>query len=309
MDTSAEDARLNRARRAFGLPPSTGAPAVPLAGDVGQRRYFRVSSRGHASVLLVLYPSPASAAQSSWREIGGALAEAGVRVPELLDDAPDLGAALVEDLGDVDLAAEIRSAPPEDRPGLLDEAERLLDSVRAVDPDAARRNPPFDAAFFSSELLHTRLWLLEAGGERPLPEGEAQRWDRDAGELARAAADAAAGRPVPTHRDFHANNLLRAADGRLAAIDFQDLRLGPSDYDPVSLRFERAGALVPDDGSAWSEAVLLQRAWKVLGTFEKMLAKGREIYRPHRNTAVAVIRRHTRPSGPFAPLLAFLPPA
>ena len=282
---------------------------MPLAGDVGQRRYFRVSSRSHASVLLVLYPSPGSAAQSSWREIGGALTEAGIRVPELLDDAPDLGAALVEDLGDVDLAAEIRSAPAEDRPRLLDEAERLLVSLRSVEPAMARLNPPFDAAFFASELLHTRLWLLEAGGERPLDEEASRRWDAEAGVLARAAAEPAAADPVPTHRDFHANNLLRAGDGSLAAIDFQDLRFGPRDYDPVSLRFERAGALVPDDGSAWSEAVLLQRAWKVLGTFEKMLAKGREIYRPHRETALAVIRRCTHPSGPFASLLGFLPPS
>ena len=54
----------------------------------------------------------------------------------------------------------------------------------------------------------------------------------------------ATGDPVPTHRDYHANNLMRAPGGQLAAIDFQDLRLGPPDYDPVSLRFERAAEAV-----------------------------------------------------------------
>jgi len=100
---------------------------------------------------------------------------------------------------------------------------------------------------------------------------------------------------------------MRAPDGRIALIDFQDLRLGPPDYDPVSLRFERAGALAPARGEDYREAVLLQRAWKVLGTFEKMLALGREVYRPHRDAAVRTIRGFTRPDGPFRTLLGFLP--
>ena len=99
---------------------------------------------------------------------------------------------------------------------------------------------------------------------------------------------------------------MRAPDGRLAAIDFQDLRLGPPDYDPVSLRFERAAEAVPCDAAPYSEPVLLQRAWKVLGTFEKMMLMGRPFYRPHREAARRVIRRHTSPEGPFAPLLSFL---
>jgi aminoglycoside/choline kinase family phosphotransferase len=230
-----------------------------------------------------------------------------VRVPSLLDDAPGLGAALVEDLGDVDLAVQIRGTSAQGRALFVEEAERLLEALRAVDPAAARLNPPFDSPFFESELLHTRTWLLEKGGESPLPDAAAREWDDRAGLLARAAAGES-GEPVPTHRDFHANNLLRTADGALAAIDFQDLRLGPPDYDPVSLRFERAGALVGASGKEFAPAVLLQRAWKVLGTFEKMLAKGREIYRPHRDTAVAVIRRHTDARGPFGALLRFLPP-
>jgi aminoglycoside/choline kinase family phosphotransferase len=304
----AEEARLATVRRRFRLAP--GGAEAALAGDVGARRYFRRTTPGRASVLVVLYPEPASVAQANWAALGAALAAAGLRVPALLDDAPDLGAALVEDLGDRDLAAEIGEAASGDRPRLLDEAEELLHAVRTIDPVAARRNPAFDTEFFSRELAQTRLWALEKGGAAPLTAGEARDWDRLAGDLARTAADpAVTGDPVPTHRDFHANNLMRAPDGRLALIDFQDLRLGPPDYDPVSLRFERAGESVPSGPAAYSEAVLLQRAWKVLGTFEKMLGLGRPIYRPHRDTALRVLRTRTTPGGPWAPLLRFLPPA
>ena len=93
---------LGRVRARFGL---AGAPAPsPLAGDIGARRYFRQPTGGGASALLVLYPQPASAAQANWAAIGAALGAAGVRVPALHGDAPDLGAALIEDLGNRDLS-------------------------------------------------------------------------------------------------------------------------------------------------------------------------------------------------------------
>ncbi len=299
-----EAGRLARSRERFGL--AGAPPSVPLAGDVGARRYFRQHAPAGGSVLVVLYPQPDSVAQANWAAIGAALERAGVRVPALADDAPELGAALIEDLGDRDLAMDLADAPREDRPRLLDEAEELLTPIRTIARAAATRNPAFDAAFFTAELDHTRHWALEKGGSEPLSPARAAAWDRMAGALAVAAADPARGDPVPTHRDYHANNLMRTAGGRLAPIDFQDLRLGPPDYDPASLRFERAGESVEADAGAVSEAVLLQRAWKVLGTFEKMLLKGRPFYRPHRETARRVIRRHTSAAGPFEGLLAFL---
>ena len=300
-----EAARLACARERFGL---SAAPApVPLAGDIGARRYFRQASPGGGSVLVVLYPQPESVAQANWTAIRDALARAGVRVPAHPDDAPDLGAALIEDLGDRDLSMDLADAAREDRPRLLDEAEELLTPLRTISRTAATRNPAFDAAFFAAELDHTRHWALEKGGAELLSSGRASEWARLAGALAAAAADpAATGDPVPTHRDYHSNNLMRATDGRLAPIDFQDLRLGPPDYDAVSLRYERAGEGVEAGADAYSEAVLLQRAWKVLGTFEKMLLMGRPFYRPHREAARRVIRRHTSPAGPFGGLLAFL---
>lgn len=302
-----EVARLATARKRFRLAPE--GRETPLAGDVGTRRYFRRTTPGGASILVVLYPEPASIAQENWAAIRAALTGAGLRVPALLDDASDLGAALVEDLGDRDLAVEIREAAAPERPRLLDEAEELLHAVRTLDPLTARRNPPFDAGFFLRELSQTRHWAFEKGGATPLPTAERLEWDHLAEALAGTAADpSVTGDPVPTHRDFHANNLMRAPDGRLALIDFQDLRLGPPDYDPVSLRFERAGESVPGGPAAFAEAVLLQRAWKVLGTFEKMLALGRTIYRPHRDTALRVLRARTTPGGPWAALLRFLPP-
>jgi aminoglycoside/choline kinase family phosphotransferase len=302
--TAEADERLREASRLFGVAPSAAA----LAGDVGSRRYFRAGTRGGAPALLVLYPEADTPAQASWAAIGAALSASGVRVPALLDEAPGLGAALVEDLGDRDLSHEIADAPHEEAGRLLDEAEEILYGIHAIARSAATRNAPFTADFFAGEMDHTRHWALEAGGARPLPPERRAAWEAGAGALCAAAVSPdETGDPVATHRDFHANNLMRAPDGTLAVLDFQDLRLGPPDYDTVSLRCERAGAAIDGAPPGVSEAVLLQRAWKVLGTFEKMLRLGREVYRPFRDGTIRVIRRRTRPASRFAPLLAFLP--
>lgn len=318
---------MRAAAEALGVAPAEAAAAQKLAGDAGTRCYYRLpdgpisgdrTSGGRTSGrrssgrrssgrrLLVTYPEPFTPAQRNWTAIRLALAESGVRVPELFADAPEAGAALIEDFGDRDLAAELGEAPPVARAELLEEAEAILPLLRQVSLSAASRNPRFDAEFFSGELAQTRHWLLEGGGARPLSSSDLALWEAVSRDLANRAAGRD-GTAVPTHRDFHANNILRAPDGRLAVIDFQDLRLGPPDYDRVSLRFERGGTLVDSDPSAYDEAVLLQRAWKVVGTFAKLLSWGRRSYRPFFEAACAVIRAHTRPSSDFAPLLRFLP--
>ena len=120
-DPQGEASRLVRARERFGL--AAGPACIPLAGDIGARRYFRQTRPGGATVLVVLYPQAESPAQANWAAIAEAMARVGVRVPALEDDAPDLGAALIEDLGDRDLSMDLADAPREDRPRLLDEAE------------------------------------------------------------------------------------------------------------------------------------------------------------------------------------------
>ena len=94
-------------------------------------------------------------------------------------------------------------------------------------------------------------------------------------------------------RDFHLNNILVNAEGRVGIIDVQDLRQGPDTYDLASLLSDRSmpELLNTDERLAiaqlWAESVgaapgwerrlketTLQRAVKVLGTFAFLGAKG-----------------------------------
>jgi hypothetical protein len=116
---------------------------------------------------------------------------------------------------------------------------------------------------------------------------------------------------VLCHRDFHGNNLFPVGDV-VAAIDFQDLRSGPDSYDLASLLWERttlewmtgaAGDTVvrefarrrgldPDAFAARLTRVLLQRAWKVCGTFARAVSQGRgETYRRYLPGELALVRR------------------
>jgi hypothetical protein len=101
------------------------------------------------------------------------------------------------------------------------------------------------------------------------------------------------------HRDYHLNNLFLLDEGPVRVIDVQDALVGPDTYDAVSLLEERSmpDFLAAADRQAWVEefamrtrlggdwpsrfrAVRAQRGLKVLGTFARLVATGREEYRP-----------------------------
>jgi aminoglycoside/choline kinase family phosphotransferase len=98
----------------------------------------------------------------------------------------------------------------------------------------------------------------------------------------------------------------------VAAIDFQDMRSGPDSYDLASLLWERTTLdwMTEDlsraaverfveirgvDRQAFRgrfERVLLQRAWKVCGTFARAVAQGKgETYRRYLPGEVKLVRR------------------
>ncbi|MFY9552888.1 MAG: phosphotransferase, partial [Thermoanaerobaculia bacterium] len=113
------------------------------------------------------------------------------------------------------------------------------------------------------------------------------------------------------HRDFHANNLFPSGE-TVGIIDFQDLRRGPDSYDLASLLWERTTldwmteAAAREAVTRFASArgvdaralsvrlgrVLLQRAWKVCGTFARAIARGKgEAYRRYLPPELGLVRR------------------
>jgi N-acetylmuramate 1-kinase len=274
-----------------------------LPGDVGRRRYLRLTLSHGATVLGVDYPPEEDDARRRWLAARGALAAAGVRVPRLF--AEDDGSQLLEDFGPEDLATRL-SREPRERDIWLDRAAQVAERIAAA-PDPAI-NVPFDAAFFRRELDLAREAVFDLWLAAPLPPDERRIHDEWAASLAREVADHPR---VLCHRDFHGNNLF-PVDDAVAAIDFQDLRSGPDSYDLASLLWERTTldwmtddraekvmgtfaarrGLSSLDFAARLARVLLQRAWKVCGTFARAVSQGRgETYQRYLPGELDLVRR------------------
>jgi len=271
---------------------------------VGRRRYFRLTLPDARSAIGVLYPAEEEGSRRRWNAARARL-EAAVRVPAMLAD-DEAGHQIVEDLGAEDLAARWQSSPPEDRAVWVRRAVEAAAAIAAL-PDPGI-NPAFDAALFRRELDLAREAVFDILAGRPLDASERAAHD----EWADALVAEILGHPTALcHRDFHGNNLFPSGE-RVAVIDFQDLRRGPDTYDLASLLWERTTLAWMDAAQAdaavkwWCdrrggdpralrgrlERVLLQRAWKVCGTFARAVAAGKgEAYRRYLPGEIGLVRR------------------
>jgi aminoglycoside/choline kinase family phosphotransferase len=257
-----------------------------VAGDASSRRYFRLC-QGASNWICVDAP-PVTENNQSFIEVRALLAQAGVRVPELLAQRLAQGFLLVEDLGDQLLLGVLSADAAE---GYYRQAMELLLKLQAVAP-APVQVPAYSDAILTEELSRFSEWFC--GGLLQL--------DLSAPELAiieqaqDLLVESALEQPQTlVHLDFHSRNLLLLPSGELAAIDFQDARWGPLCYDLVSLLRDcyvrwpesqvKAWALhyrglLRAEGHfagkdelqflAWFDLMGLQRHIKVLGNFSRL---------------------------------------
>jgi aminoglycoside/choline kinase family phosphotransferase len=251
----------------------------------------------------VVYPPDEADSRRRWVAAHAALSER-VRVPRLVAD-DGAGHQLVEDLGEGDLAARFAQSPPESRRWLERAAETAAAIAATPDPGL---NPPFDAALFRRELDLARQAVFELFLEHPLSPAERDAHDAWAATLVSEILEHPS---ALCHRDYHANNLFPWGED-VAVIDFQDLRRGPDSYDLASLLWERTTLAWMTEETARAaierfaqgrgldardlgdrlRRVLLQRAWKVCGTFARAIVERRaDLYRRYLPGQLALVRR------------------
>lgn len=274
-----------------------------LPGDVGRRRYLRLDLPGGGSVLGVVYPSEEDESRRRWLAARAVL-KTRVRVPVVFAE-DGRGNQILEDFGKEDLARRLSERPAERAIWLERAADAAAAIAQLADPGI---NPPFDAAFFFRELDLARQAVFDLYLAAPLEPEERSAHDLWAESLAREIERHPR---VLCHRDFHGNNLFPVGDA-VAAIDFQDLRSGPDAYDLASLLWERTTlewmtdetahrvvsvfalrrGLEPEAFGRRLARVLLQRAWKVCGTFARAVAQGRgDAYRRYLPRELGLVRR------------------
>lgn len=235
---------------------------VPL-GARGSRRTFWRLVNGKRAIMAIAYETADRPENGRYAACAKALAKAGVAVPKVLADLPQL--LLMEDLGDATLTPErvlslaeaehreaIREAlfhtheahethgesctcgchhhatepgaiPPRSY-ALLKQTMALLATLHHANIGNLPLEPPFDAALYAWECA---LYERFAGA---LPAKAKAEWEHVQAKLL-------AEPPVLVHRDFQSTNLLVRGE-KVYLIDFQGMRRGPALYDLASFLYD-----------------------------------------------------------------------
>lgn len=221
---------------------------VPMPGGASTRQFARFRLDSGQTLVAIHVPDAnrsdeidkPTKSNRRWPflEIRDLLAENGIRVPNLLGESCDLGLVLVEDLGDLTLAAAIERHPEQKtnlyRTAVRDLAQAQI-ALSALPPDSIVGTRTFDSELLRWEIDHFRQWAMEARAIHLSPSEHAV-FDEAADFLAHAIAAWPRGF---VHRDYQSRNLMvRSGEAdrlELTWIDFQDALLGPRVYDLVAL--------------------------------------------------------------------------
>ena len=324
--------------RAFpGLDPASACP-LPPAGSA--RILTRLRHEG-GSLVLVENPLPLDDAvneNDAFVYLATHLGARGIPVPEVLAYERARGWSLVEDLGDRDLCAEVRSVLRGPGGGCNAGRERIaalyrdalavlvrlqVDGAVGFDPARTHNPPRYDTAlmrngesgYFVRELIVHRLGLAAPAG-----------LDAELDRLAARAAESGAERLL--HRDYQSQNL-KIHLGRVRVIDFQGARLGPPQYDlaallldpyadlPADLRrelldhyLELYSARTGEDRDLFRErfpAIAVHRLMQALGAYAFLgLHRGKPAFLAHIPAALRLLEEQLSPLAGDAPVLASL---
>jgi len=219
------------------LPPSP--KYTPLFGDASDRNFIRMTTETEAkskSCILMVYPEPNNNSLQDYIDTAELLKKYNLPVPEIYGVSSNDGVAALEDLGDITLQEAIVKNP-ERAQEYYKSALSILAKMQSQIKDADNKNAVafarrFDDAKFIYELQFFRENYIEKFLGKKIKKTHLEALNN---EFKRLSAFIAGHLPlVFTHRDYHSRNFM-VSDDRIVMIDFQDARLGPPQYDLVSI--------------------------------------------------------------------------
>lgn len=212
-----------------------------LAGDASTRAYYRAALqnervKGRASAVIMQLPEPDP--DPVFISVQKLLNSIDTPVPEIYDMDLSRGLVLLEDFGDITLEQAVNGA---DRDAWISLYTRAINIMIDIQLRGAERRHDNDCVCFSlafdvEKLLFEMDFFIEhalknyknvtfgPGAEAALRE-----------EFVRLCGVLADQPRFLCHRDYHSRNLMVLPGGALGVIDFQDARMGPLQYDLVSL--------------------------------------------------------------------------
>ncbi len=332
---SAFDAWLVQQASTQGLVADTVRPA---SADASFRRYFRVDKASGGSCIVMDAP-PAQENCRPFVQVADLMAQAGLRVPEVLAWDKAQGFMLLSDLGSRTLLDVLDTEHPSANLPLYKNAVAALLPWQTASRTGVL--PAYDEALLRRELQLFPDWYLGQHKGFVMSDTQAHVLDK---AFTSIVTRNLAGPQVFVHRDFMPRNLMVPPAGfeppnaaqALGVLDFQDAVYGPITYDVASLMrdafltweedfvlevtiryWEKARKLGLLDFDGWSEDfgafyravewMGLQRHLKILGIFARLtLRDGKPKYLADTPRFVHYVRNTAhryRELGPFLQLM------
>lgn len=207
-----------------------------LAGDASARRYFRVIQNGETFVLMAWEPF-GNEKDYPFLNVLHHFQKHQVHVPKVEAVSSQEGLVLLEDLGDLTLERKFwENLNPE---WALDFYKASIDEIIKIHYACTQDKKSHCVAFQIEFNTQRLLWELNYAREHLLEKFlKFQFTDAESKILSdfflRICERLHAEPKYIAHRDYHSRNLM-IKGSQMRVIDFQDARLGPVQYDLVSL--------------------------------------------------------------------------
>ena len=205
---------------------------VPASADASFRRYFRARFNNGSCMLMDAPPDKEN--NPAFVNIARLFAQAGLRVPQVLDWDEANGFMLLDDLGTHTMMQVLDTADSRSRHRLFDQATDALVLLQmASRPDVL---PVYDDALLRRELMLFPQWYVGEHKQIRLSDDQLNTLHS---VFDRVISHNLAAPQVFVHRDFMPRNLMVSASSDpstpLGVLDFQDAVHGPITYDIASL--------------------------------------------------------------------------
>lgn len=262
----------------------------PLAGDASVRRYERLIGGMVPAILMDAPPDLLDI--EPFIRLATWLKQQGFSAPLIFASDADLGAVLMEDLGD-DLFSALLDMADEPVGDRLAEEITLYGTAIDVLLGLQALTPPDGLPAYDDNKMLSEVSLLTEWFAPRLSDTAKQNYQDIWRDL---LSKTHVGEDCLVYVDYHADNLIWRPDRegmeRVGLLDFQDARLGPPIYDLVSL-LEDARRDVPSDiaelmvqrylsgrpgidADGFREAYAIlgaQRNCKILGLFSRLATR------------------------------------
>jgi aminoglycoside/choline kinase family phosphotransferase len=213
----------------------------PLTGDASDRKYYRISypagelSQPSKSMILMQLQAPLPGPENDFTRILKFLRAQDLPVPELYQYHTEKGLLFLEDLGGHTLEDWIREHPENKEAYYRQAVDLLVRLHHRATKNISADCPAFHLFFDIEKLMWEMDFMLEhyvKGLHQSHLNAEAVAEIR--GHFLSLCQTLANQESIFTHRDFHCRNMM-VHNGHLILLDFQDARMGPCQYDLVSL--------------------------------------------------------------------------